>query len=96
MIQHGGRKNPRNNKSKTARERTWLINILPLFLDGQVPQNSFWPSSSHYRLFLFFFSSSPKFLLGALELGPLDLFLQTYRGFYVTIRANIISQLFWQ
>lgn len=57
MIRRGGRKNPRNNKSKTSRERTRLINILPLFSDGQVPQSSFWPSSSHYRLF--FFSPAP-------------------------------------
>lgn len=37
-----------------------------------------------------------RYSLDGLELGPLDLFSQTHRGFYFTVQANSVAQLFWQ
>lgn len=37
-----------------------------------------------------------RYSLDGLELGPLDLFSLTHRGFYFTVQANSVAQLFWQ
>lgn len=51
-----------------------------------------WPPSSYFK---FFFQLS-RYSLDGLELAPPDLFSQTHRGFYFTVQANGVAQLFWQ